>query len=145
MQIVLATKPWKGTDMRIDTALNKQAVAVRSTRSLYSSAYHSGMTHTDILAGKRGIAKQLGNCPEWVRQYVRGYDTALFDRLYEASPMGGSALVHGGWIDGRFYSVHRDRPDYYEKNGFDPAEFSDDGRVTERGHYWGHFDPPRPF
>ncbi len=131
--------------MRIETALNKRDSAVRSIRDLYSSAYHSGMTQREMLTRKARIVERLAKCPGWVREFVRGYESALFDRLYEASPMGGPALVFGGWVDGRFYSVHRNRPDYYESNGFSPAEFSDDGRVTRRGHHWGHFNPARPF
>jgi hypothetical protein len=42
----------------------------------------------------------------------------------------------GGFVDGKFYSTHRNRPDYYESNGISPADYSDDGRVTARGHYW---------
>ncbi len=131
--------------MRIETALAKRDSAVMSFRDLYSMAYHAGMTQKEMGEYKARILTSLAKCPEWVRAYVRGYETALFDRLFAASPMGRAALVFGGWVDDRFYSVHRDRSDYYEKNGFSPADFSDDGRVSQRGHYWGHFNPPKPF
>ena len=131
--------------MRIETALAKRDAAVRSFRDLYSMAYHAGMTQKEMGSYKARILEGLAKCPEWVRAYVRGYETALFDRLFAASPMGKPALVFGGIVNGRFYSVHRDRPDYYEKHGLSPADFSDDGRVSDRSHYWGHFDPPRTF
>lgn len=62
--------------------------------------------------------------------YCEGYQKALVDVLYERY------LVFGGVINGRFYSTHSNRADYYAKNGIEPNAFADDGAVTARGHYW---------
>jgi hypothetical protein len=82
-------------------------------------------------------ALPVKGCPAWVGAYVDGFSAALMESLYR------DALVYGGIVDGQFYSVHRDRADYYEKHGIDPRDYADDGRVTARGHYWS--SSLRPF
>jgi len=98
------------------------------------------MTHKDMLENAKKIRSNLEKCPGWVTDYVRGYEAALFARLFEAAPNNPPALVFGTFIDDKFYSVHKDRPDYYGKHGIEPKDMPEDGR-----HHWGHLNPPKPF
>ena len=126
--------------MRIPTALNKRDTAIRSTRDLYSMAYHAGMSHGEMMIYTSKIRDNLAKCPGWCKDYVQGYEAALFARLFESAPNNPPALVFGTFIKGQFYSVHRNRPDYYGKHGIEPQDMPDDGR-----HHWGHLNPPKPF
>ena len=126
--------------MRIETALKRRDRAVSQTRDLFSTAKIAGMESAAINEAFGKIrATTLAKCPEWVGAYVDGYRQALTDLLYRES------LMFGGFVDGVFYSTHRDRPDYYETNGISPADYSDNGRVMARGHYWSTTATPKPF
>ena len=126
--------------MRIETALQRKARAVMQLRDLFSSAESFGMTSAALNERVKTIRETtLAKCPHWVHAHVDGYREALTDSLYRRS------LMFGGFVDGRFYSTHRTRPDYYESNGIAPADFADDGRVQDRGHYWSTTSTPKPF
>lgn len=125
--------------MRIETALNHQKRAIMQTRDLYSSAESFGLSSAQINERFNVILGSIAHCSGSIREYVRGYRQCLSDQLYR------TALVHGGFVDGRFYSTHSNRPDYYERNGIKAVDYADDGRVTARGHYWiKHVDAGKP-
>ena len=108
---------------RIETSL----ADVMSAAEIYgsTSAAMEKLKHDrlDMLGRKRW--------PRWLESYASGYWRALCNEAYR------SKLVHGGWIDGKFYSTHSSRDDYYEKQGIGAKEFSDllDAAGTG-GHYW---------
>jgi len=117
--------------MRITTALKRRDNLVSALRDIYSMAGVYGLAHVDL--HKRcqdAYARYCDKAPSWVREFADGYRKALNDAAYRHE------LVFGGFVDGKFYSTHRDRPDYYEKNGIEPCAYADDGLVTRRGHYW---------
>ena len=71
--------------------------------------------------------------PQWTIAYVKGYHQCLRDVLY------GSSLVFGAWVDGKFYSTHRDRDDYYEKQGINACDYAVMTQSNASvGHYWAH-------
>lgn len=100
---------------------------------LFNTARHDGLSHSEMCKRRDDIYQRckINHSPEWVSQYLHGYWDCLSQQLYR------NDLVFGGMVDGQFYSTHSDRSDYYEKSGITPSElYADDGRVTERGHYW---------
>lgn len=126
--------------MRIETSIKRRDQAITQLRDLYSSARICGMSSADLNSGiRRIIDTTLSNVPKWAIAEFKGYSRALGDQLYI------DALMFGGFVDGKFYSTHRDRSDYYETNGIAPAEYADNGRVKARGHYWKTTATPRPF
>ena len=117
--------------MRIETALKRRDRAITMQSSLIHSAELCNMDHAYINSERlKSLSYLCDKCPGWVRAYLDGHWRALIDSTYRYK------LCFGGMVDGKFYSTHRDRADYYEKNGFDPCDYADDGRVTARGHYW---------
>lgn len=126
--------------MRIETSLRRRDRAITQLHDLYSMAAMCGMTSAALNDGVGKIRETtLAKCPTWARAYVDGYRAALDAGLYRDS------LMFGGFVDGRFYSTHRDRPDYYETNGIAPADYADNGKVSARGHYWKTTRDPKPF
>jgi hypothetical protein len=127
--------------MRIETVIKRQERARTQLRDLYSIACHFGPTSQELDAKARAIVYGA-KFPRYLQEYLSGYWRALTDRAYE------SELVFGGYLDGRFYSTWRKREDYYEKHGIAPSEYADNGRVTQRGHYWRQSidrGTPKPF
>ncbi len=101
-------------------------------RDLYSSARHFGLSHSEIMTRRNEIYDQGGinAAPHWVKSYLEGYWQHIMDSAYRYD------LMFGGTLNGRFYSTHSDRSDYYAKCGISAREYADDGRVRNRGHYW---------
>lgn len=124
--------------MRITTALKARDRMVQSLRDTYSSARIYKPTSAVLLDRVIGIYSVYAKAPAYAREFARGYERALSDELYHRY------LVFGGKIEGVLYSTHRDRDDYYEKHGFAPSVYADDGLVTQRGHYWRD-DTTKPF
>ncbi len=129
--------------MRIETALKRRDRAISNLRDQFSSAAMFG-TPSSVMNGRYAdLCKVvLAKTPHWVRSYVDGYRAALTEQAYRTE------LVFGGFVEGKFYSVHRDRADYYERNGIEPRDYADDGLVVERGHYWRQSidaGTPKPF
>lgn len=114
--------------MRLDTALNKKNDAVRYSVDAYSAARSFGSLSKDLNERLREIIANMGKAPEWAREYVRGYQDCLGKDLYH------TVLIFGGYVEGVFYTVEKDRADYYEKNGMGPKDWND--RATAKGHYW---------
>ena len=111
--------------MDIKTSLKKRDAAITALRDLFLRARICGLSHDKLNDEVLKIKKSyLAKCPKWVIEYFRGYHAALIDSLYR------ECLVFGGFVDGRFYSTHRTRSDYYEKHGIEPCKFA------RRGHYW---------
>lgn len=126
--------------MNIATALRRKDAAIVQLRDAYSAARICGQSHADLIARVRVIQDTtLKGAPRWALSEFKGYNRALSDRLYETS------LVFGGYVNGVFCSTHRDRPDYYQTQGVEPAAFADGGLVKARGHYWSTTKTPKPF
>lgn len=124
--------------MNINTALKKREQAVTSLRDLYSHAASCGLLSSQINEEYNRILARLEKCPRWVRNYLDGYRAALTDESYRTK------LVYGAMVNGRFYSTHRNRDDYYEKNGLSPGIFSEEHDKSEtKGHFWA--DSLKPF
>lgn len=118
--------------MRTETALKRRDRLISALRDIYSMAGCYGLASVDLHSRcqKAYATAMEGRAPQWVREYADGYRKALMDAAYRHE------LVFGGFVGDKFYSTHRDRPDYYEKNGIEPSAYADDGLVTRRGHYW---------
>lgn len=116
--------------MRIERALAIRDRAKTRLRDVYSSAELGGYTSREISENVASIRGDYPKAPGWVWSYIDGYEQALRDELYR------SQLIFGGFVDGVFYSTHSNRDDYYGKHGISALEYSDNGRVTGRGHYW---------
>lgn len=125
--------------MDITLARKKIEAALEQLRTSYSMAIHFGQTHDVLLESISKIrSTTLKGCPRWAIAEFYGYQRALSDNLYRTS------LVFGGMVDGKFFSTHSNRDDYYVKNGIEPSAYADNGLVKDRGHYWDS-TPPRPF
>jgi hypothetical protein len=120
--------------MRIGTALKRRDALCNTLRSIYATAGDFGLASTDLHSRTQAAyaVAMAGKAPTWIREYADGYRKSLMDAAYRHE------LVFGGFdrLSGKFYSTHRDRVDYYEKNGIEPCAYADDGRITKRGHYW---------
>ncbi|TPN04498.1 hypothetical protein [Mesorhizobium sp. B2-1-2] len=124
--------------MRIEASLKRRGRAIIQLRDLYSMAAMCGMTSAEINTRVGNIRETtLAKCPHWARAHVDGYREALNDGLYRDS------LAFGGYFEGRFYTTHSARPDYYGKHGIEPAAWADN--VQARGHYWISTAAPKPF
>lgn len=124
--------------MRIETSLKARNRMKTSVADLYNSARLFGMSAEDIQTGVMAITgdKPTGT-PAWVTSFISGYCEALNDDLYR------NHLIFGGWVNGNFYSVHSNRPDYYGRNGIEPSQWAVDGFARCLGHYWDKTTPHR--
>lgn len=122
----------KKSGFPIERSLRVRANAQRNLAQLYDHARYYGLGHSEILARHAAILESADVCnaPHWVSSYLDGYWRCLMDGAYRHD------LIFGGMKDGRFYSTHHDRVDYYEKHGISACDYADDGLVTARGHYW---------
>ncbi len=114
----------------INLSLQKRNAAKHALHSLFSRAEHFGFTHDQMLIERDKIYDKLKECPRWVHAYLNGVWDTLQDNAYQKD------LVYGGKINGKFFSTHKNRDDYYEKHGIEPREFAGGGKVTLCGHYW---------
>ena len=96
----------------------------------YSHAAAFGLLSAEMEQNRQEALARLGvyKAPRWVQAYLSGYWRAKIAEAYRCD------LVYGAIVDGRFYSTHRDRADYYEKNGIEPAAFAEHNPT--KGHYW---------
>lgn len=119
--------------MQIKSALKHRDRAIERVRDLYSSAEQFGLPSDTINERYCDILQSelpAGKAPGWTRSFVDGYRKALIDNLYRSS------LVYGAFIDGKFYSTHRNRDDYYEKQGLSARIFAEEHDKAVAGHYW---------
>lgn len=123
--------------MRIERALKMRDAGKSHYAEIFRSAKHFGLSHAEMLTRRRLTLDLLNkhDAPHWVKAYLEGYWQCLQDQAYLAD------LVYGAMIDGRFYSTHSNRPDYYEKYGIEPSAFAKDNNT--KGHYWA--DSLKPF
>ena len=124
--------------MKIERALKIRGDLEIAYASAYSHAKEFGLTSDELNESLAQARKRIApaKTPGWVFSYLSGYSRALSQSLYRDS------LIHGGIINGIFYSTHSSRPDYYGKNGIEPAAWSKDATVT--GHFWKH-NVEKPF
>ena len=121
--------------MRIETALNHKTRALSSIESMVYAAKVSSITSEQFNQDSQDILATVAHCPRWVRDYCQGYLDCERKRIQR------ECLLHGGWIDGQFYSTHSDRDEYYANHGIEPrawAEKSQGGQVKDSGLYWAH-------
>ena len=125
--------------MKLDTAIAKKNRAILVLQNAYSAARLYHFTNEELIKRVEEIrSTYLAKCPSWAHAEFEGYRRALNDFLY------ANHLVFGGYLDGIFYSTHRNRPDYYGYNGIEPSEYADNALVQNRGHYWAD-DTTKPF
>jgi hypothetical protein len=124
---------------QLDRNLYLRGQLVSQIIRAYGEAYHYGWTHARLLDETKKIMESAGpKFPQYMREYVRGIDHYLLSDLYRVRIDGAAPLlVFGGWIDGKFYSTHSNRADYYQNQGIEPSDFSklSENKVT---HYWAH-------
>lgn len=123
--------------MQITRALKIRDAARMAVADIFSSAARFGLPH-DVMLQRRNEAYErhgVAKAPRWVSAFLDGYWNARQEQAYRDS------LVYGAIIDGRFYSTHSNRTDYYEKNGIAPSAFAQDNPT--KGHYWA--DSLKPF
>ena len=124
--------------MKIERALKIRSDLEMAYASAYYNAEHFCLTSNELNESLAQARKRIApaRTPGWVFSYLSGYSRALSQSLYRDS------LIHGGIIDGTFYSTHSSRPDYYGKNGIEPEAWSKNATAT--GHYWKH-NVEKPF
>lgn len=124
--------------MKSERQLRIRQRAICGLRTVFSEARSMGWTskqmHQAIETRVYEPLAQL-HAPRHLVRYVRGYERALHDALYETT------LVYGTIIDGQFYSTHSAREDYYQKHGISPVAFAtythEPGAPESTvGHYW---------
>jgi hypothetical protein len=121
--------------MNIGTALKQRDQAVSSLRDLFARAAMFGLPSSQINEEYNFILERISKAPRWVRAHLDGYRASLTDSAYR------NQLVYGAYLNGRFYSTHHERDDYYAKNGIEPRAFADPNPT--KGHYWR--DSLKPF
>lgn len=128
--------------MKIERALSLRNLAASSIRSVYALALTYGPLSSAMDSDVRRVmdSTHAAKAPQWVRSYLDGYTQALRDNLYSSGE-----LVFGGVYQGRFYSTHNHRANYYGKHGIAASAFADDGNVKARGHYWARFEGVKPY
>ena len=120
---------------------SRRDYCVSQIRDIYSHAHHFGLSRSRILDDIRTRVwetKAYKSLPRYMQEYVKGAAHVMFNSLYHVGLNGEPpALVFGAWIDGKFYSTHRNRGDYYERNGIEPSAFA---KLSENkvAHYWAH-------
>lgn len=123
--------------MKFDTAYNHRERLIRQLSDLYNSAKIFGLQSAEISRRRNEIVSTLPKkAPRWIMDYVEGWERCMrstFDR----------ELIFAYTVDGKLYSIHRDRDDYYEKHGLGPKEVYD--RATLSGHYWDIRGELRPY
>lgn len=124
--------------MRHETQIKRRDSVVMQFRSLFTSAAHTGMTHADMLKSKSAITSGLKGAPNTIHAFCDGVWQQLQHDAYARE------LVHGFMWDGKFYSTHSKRDDYYGKFML-PSEAMDRMK-NESGHYWANtYRGIRPF
>ena len=127
-------KTKRKSGISIDLALRKRDRALTRLIDLYSRARQYGalysQLHGDFL---EIITKECNGAPQWVKEFLRGYERALNDNLYR------EFLTFGCYIDGKFYSNDSKRADYYETQGMSARIYCEKSTGNKTiGHYWKH-------
>ncbi|ERP95729.1 hypothetical protein Q669_29615 [Labrenzia sp. C1B10] len=124
--------------MKLELTISRVKEAIEKVESLYRLAPYTRQTSEEMNREFRQFISDMGKAPRWAIAQVEGYREARQRDVYKN-------LVFGGFLDGVFYSTHSKRPDYYRTRGIDPAEYGDDARVKNRGHYWDSPDGMEPY
>jgi hypothetical protein len=124
--------------MRVERAWAIREECYSDLVSLFSNARAFRPPFAEMLDQRDAVYAKAEKCPHWVRAYLCGAWQVMYQGLWH------DELVYGAWIDGRFYSTHRDRPDYYEKLGKTASEFCTPEISKRANHYWAA-DVSRPF
>ena len=120
--------------MKIETALNHKNRVLSAIESMVYAAKLSSVTSEQFNQDSQDIFATISHCPRWVRDYCQGFLDCERKRIQRG-------LISGGFIEGIFYSTHRDREDYYAKHGIEPREWAEKyqgGQVEDSGLYWAH-------
>lgn len=123
--------------MNLITKLNHRDRARRQLIDLISTAKFCGITSKELNDKYIKILESVKHCPQWVREYLRGYHECQLAEIYS------NCLMFGGYVNGKFYSTHSKREDYYQKHGIEPSAFN--GLAKNTGHYWTTTKEPKPF
>jgi hypothetical protein len=113
--------------MRFKTAYNHQERARSAIADILRSSESFGRSSDEESKLVRAVFESISHCPQWVKSYVSGYRDALREQQRRK-------LVFCYTVDGKLYSTHRNRDDYYEKHGLGPKEVYE--QATFCGHYW---------
>ena len=115
--------------MKIERSLALRDQAVTRLNDVYSMAEIVGLSSSEVqIRVFNQVNTLIINCPEWVKQYIKGYERCIIDNLYRCE------LEYGAWVDGVFYSTHSKSENYYGKHNIEPSVFS--ANNTKSGHYW---------
>ena len=114
--------------MHFKTAYNHRDRAISACKDLASRAQIYGMRSSAISDDYKAILDSIDKCPQWVKQYVRGW----FECARESWRL--KLVFFYTMPDGSLLSTHRNRDDYYEKCGLGPREVYE--QATHSGHYW---------
>lgn len=117
----------------ISAALKKRNRLVAAYRDIHSAARIYGSTSMEMVERKiaaRGLIAGPGKLPHWAIQYADGWWDALSDQAARYHH------VYGCFMNGKFYSTHHDRADYYGKHDIEPRDFGEGSAATGCGFYW---------
>ena len=115
--------------MKIERSLALRDQAITRLNDVYSMAEIVGLSSSEIqIRVFNQVNTLVINCPEWVKQYIKGYERCIIDNLYRYK------LEYGAWVNDVFYSTHSNSSNYYGKANIEPQVFS--AKHTNSGHYW---------
>lgn len=120
--------------MRVETIITRRNVLTTGLRDLMSRSLMFSFTHEQELEARQKLFESYNyaKLPYYAKSYLSGIYDQLSQERYHTN------LVFGCYIEGKFYSAHRDRADYYEKQGKSARIYADESNNGTRGHYWAH-------
>lgn len=120
--------------MRVETIVTRRNILATGLRGIVSSAEMFSQTHDELLQSRQKLfdAYNYAKLPYYAKSYLSGIFEQLSYDLYRTN------LVFGCYIEGKFYSAHSNRADYYEKQGKSARIYADESNNGTRGHYWAH-------
>lgn len=125
--------------MKLERSLEERRRLCEAMRGTYHNAVLCKVTSSklnEMVANVRNRAAK--GTPNWVFAHLEGYRQALDERL------NFDEIVYGGYDGDKFLSTHSNRDDYYAKNGVEPRDYAENGRIRRKGLYWGT-DTSKPF
>lgn len=123
--------------MKVETSLNARDRAIRQLNEIYSHAAIVGMDSKALQSKVIEIQSRVKSYPQWVRAYVKGYESCKSDFIFK------NQLIHGGFINGKFCSTHSHRDDYYQKQGITPEMWLKESYWL--GFYWNTVKGNKPY
>lgn len=114
--------------MHFKTAYNHHKRVMSQIAGLYQWAQQFGMLSSEICDKRNAIVDTLPkNYPSWILHHIEGWEQCMRGII-------ARQVVFCYTVDGKLYSTHRNRDDYYKKHGFGPKEVYD--KASFCGHYW---------